>query len=159
MNALLDTMSTETGERCAQAAQKTALETVIEDTEAELAKLQRSKVASMIALYQGSSCLPSPSAGPWTAGCPQASVTHSPPPLSKHGAGPVRGHRALHDWTDLCWRRGHDGHTAVQAWIARSAPAPRSARGTRRSPARSWRTPCSHPARPTTPSPRCARAS
>ena len=58
INALLDTMSTETGERCAHAAQKTALETVIEDTEAELAKLQRSKVASMIALYQGPSSLP-----------------------------------------------------------------------------------------------------
>lgn len=53
MGGLLDTMSTETGERAAQAAQKTALETVIEDTEAELAKLQRSKVASMIKLYQG----------------------------------------------------------------------------------------------------------
>ena len=50
---LLDTMSTETGERNAQAAHKTALETVIEDTEAELARLQRSKVASMIRLYQG----------------------------------------------------------------------------------------------------------
>ena len=50
---LLDTMSTETGERNAQAAHRTALETVIEDTEAELAKLQRSKVASMIRLYQG----------------------------------------------------------------------------------------------------------
>ena len=64
MNALLDTMSTETGERCAQAAQKTALETVIEDTEAELAKLQRSKVASMIALYQGPFRLPAPCDGP-----------------------------------------------------------------------------------------------
>lgn len=53
MGGLLDTMSTETGERAAQAAQKTALETVIEDTEAELAKLQRSNVASMIKLYQG----------------------------------------------------------------------------------------------------------
>ena len=53
MCTLLDTMSTETGERNAQAAHRTALETVIEDTEAELAKLQRSKVASMIRLYQG----------------------------------------------------------------------------------------------------------
>ncbi len=52
MGGLLDTMSTETGERAVQAAQKTALETVIADTEAELAKLQRSKVASMIKLYQ-----------------------------------------------------------------------------------------------------------
>ena len=56
---LLDTMSTETGERNAQAAERSALETVIEDTEAELVKLQRSKVASMIRLYQGDSlCLP-----------------------------------------------------------------------------------------------------
>lgn len=53
MCTLLDTMSTETGEMNAQAAHRTALETVIEDTEAELAKLQRSKVASMIRLYQG----------------------------------------------------------------------------------------------------------
>lgn len=54
LQTLLDTMSTETGERAAQAAEeKSALETVIEDTQAELAKLQRSKVASMIRLYQG----------------------------------------------------------------------------------------------------------
>ena len=60
MCTLLDTMSTETGERNAQAAHRTALETVIEDTEAELAKLQRSKVASMIRLYQGEPSAPTP---------------------------------------------------------------------------------------------------
>ena len=60
MCTLLDTMSTETGERNAQAAHRTALETVIEDTEAELAKLQRSKVASMIRLYQGELSAPNP---------------------------------------------------------------------------------------------------
>ena len=60
---LLDTMSTETGERNAQAAEKTALETVIEDTEAELAKLQRSKVANMIRLYQGELFVPTMHSG------------------------------------------------------------------------------------------------
>ena len=59
MGALLDTMSTETGERtasaaaAAQAGRLAALETVIEDTEAELARMQRSKVADMVKMYQG----------------------------------------------------------------------------------------------------------
>ncbi|BDA46495.1 hypothetical protein COCOBI_08-5880 [Coccomyxa sp. Obi] len=56
LGVLLDTMSTETGERnanvAAQAPSK-ALETVVEDTEAELARLNRSKVANMIKMYQG----------------------------------------------------------------------------------------------------------
>ena len=53
MCSLLDTMSTETGERNAQAAKRTALETAIKDADAELAKLQRSKVANLIRLCQG----------------------------------------------------------------------------------------------------------
>ena len=53
MCSLLDTMSTETGERNAQAAKRTALETAIKDADAELAKLQRSKVANMIRLCRG----------------------------------------------------------------------------------------------------------
>ncbi|EIE19526.1 hypothetical protein COCSUDRAFT_67679 [Coccomyxa subellipsoidea C-169] len=60
LGALMDTMSTETGERnvnaAAQAVQGAnikALETVVEDTEAELARLNRSKVANMVKMYQG----------------------------------------------------------------------------------------------------------
>ncbi|CAL5227508.1 g10493 [Coccomyxa viridis] len=75
MCTLLDTMSTETGERNAQAAHRTALETVIEDTEAELAKLQRSKVASMIRLYQG---MESPQRD-----SPKIGARHSPQPQKK----------------------------------------------------------------------------
>ena len=71
---LLDTMSTETGERNAQAADRTALETVIKDTEAELAKLQRSKVASMIALYQGPFCLSASCDGPQGARRPSIPI-------------------------------------------------------------------------------------
>lgn len=54
LGALLDTMSTETGEKNVNAAAHVkALETVVEDTEAELARLQRSKVANMVKMYQG----------------------------------------------------------------------------------------------------------
>lgn len=54
LGALLDTMSTETGEKNVNAAAHVkALETVVEDTEAELARLHRSKVANMVKMYQG----------------------------------------------------------------------------------------------------------
>ncbi len=40
-------------EQAVQGANVKALETVVEDTEAELARLNRSKVANMVKMYQG----------------------------------------------------------------------------------------------------------
>ncbi|EIE23845.1 hypothetical protein COCSUDRAFT_47030 [Coccomyxa subellipsoidea C-169] len=60
LGALLETMSTETGERNVNASAQAepsadvkALETMVEDTESEVANLKRSKVANMVKMYQG----------------------------------------------------------------------------------------------------------
>ena len=103
MCTLLDTMSTETGERNAQAAHRTALETVIEDTEAELAKLQRSKVASMIRLYQGKQSAP-----PLPASTP-VPYDH----LHSSGILPRSVERSRR-WVDICPRHTHLGAFAQE---------------------------------------------
>ncbi|KAK9918884.1 hypothetical protein WJX75_007810 [Coccomyxa subellipsoidea] len=87
LGALLDTMSTETGEKNVNAAAHVkALETVVEDTEAELARLQRSKVANMVKMYQGleesNSCHTSPRIGARKS--PLPSEKFAEPLIPKH---------------------------------------------------------------------------
>ncbi|CAL8462625.1 g2158 [Coccomyxa elongata] len=86
LGVLLDTMSTETGERTANAAAQApskALETVVEDTEAELARLNRSKVANMIKMYQGMEESQSRHTSP-RIGARKSPVKFSEPLLPKH---------------------------------------------------------------------------